>query len=564
MARRVALGKQKFDELREGGFFLVDKTSFIGDWWRSGDDVTLLCRPRRFGKTLTLDMVRCFLSMEFAGRGEELFGGLDVWEDSLMRTLQGTVPVVSLSFARCKGPTLADALAAMRQVIRTAVRAHDYLKESSALNDDDHALLARVSDTMDDFTATSCIGQLCSMLRRHHGIPPVVLLDEYDTPMQEAWLRGYWDGMSDFVRALFNSTFKTNPDMGRALVTGITRVASESIFSDMNNPSVVTVTTPLYESALGFTNTEVASALSEFGMADMRGDVELWYDGFTFGRTSGIYNPWSITCFLQRGEIDTYWANSSSNALVSDLVRRAGTSMKEDFQTLLSGGAITREVSELVDFRGLRKGQGSVWSLLLATGYLRVVRRIGATPPRRFELSLTNLEVRQCFDDLVRGWFEDSPDSYNEFVSSLLACDERAMCRYLSDLALYCMSSFDSANQPSDRVQPEKFWHGLLLGLVVDLRGRYEVRSQPESGYGRSDVILFPLDGPEGKDPAFILEFKVVDKIEGERTLEDAVASARGQITDKRYAAALVSRGIAERRIHEYGIAFQGKRVLVG
>ena len=563
MARTVAIGKQKFDEMREGDFFLVDKTAFIRDWWGSGDDVTLLCRPRRFGKTLTLDMVRCFLSLEFAGRGEELFGGLDVWEDPAMRALQGTVPVVSLSFASCKGRTLAESLAGMKRVIRTTVRMHDYLLESAALNDDDRALLRGVSDDMDDLTATSCLGQLCSMLRRHWGAKPVVLLDEYDTPMQEAWLRGCWDGMSDFVRALFNSTFKTNPDMGRALITGITRVASESIFSDMNNPAVVTTTTPLYEDALGFTEAEVAESLAEFGMSSMMDDVRSWYDGFTFGEVAGIYNPWSITCLLQYREIENYWANSSSNALVSKLVRRGDPSLKTDFEALLNGNTVKKTIDELVDFRRLSQDFNTVWSLLLATGYLRVVRRIGHVPPKTTELTLTNLEVRQSFESMVRAWFSIASYQYNGFVDALLACDAETMCDYLSDLAVCVMSSFDSNGSPS-RNLPERFWHGLVLGLLVELRGRYEVRSQPQSGYGRCDVLLCPLDGTDSLDPAFIIEFKVFDKRHCEESLDGTVASALGQIERKRYASALVERGVEPCRIHCFGIAFRGQEVLVG
>ena len=297
MARTVAIGKQKFAELREGGFFYVDKTGFIEDWWRSGDDVTLICRPRRFGKTLTLSTVECFLSMEYANRGEELFGDLAVWDDAGMRDLQGKVPVIFVSFAAVKRPELPAAIADMKALLCQAIRKHAYLLGSDAITADDRAFLGHVSDDMDDVVATTCLNRLCRMLLAHHGVAPVVLLDEYDTPMQEAWLRDYWDGMSDFVRSLFNSTFKTNPSLGRALITGITRVASESIFSDLNNPKVVTVTTPAYETSFGFTQDEVDEALDEFGFPEMREEVRSWYDGFTFGDISDVYNPWSIINF---------------------------------------------------------------------------------------------------------------------------------------------------------------------------------------------------------------------------------------------------------------------------
>jgi len=565
MARTVSIGAQGFAGIREGGYFLVDKTGFIREWWRAGDQITLVCRPRRFGKTLTLSMVECFLSLDYAGRGKELFGGLAVWGDPDMRELQGKVPVISLSFAKVKRPTLDETLTELKRVMRVAVRAHDYLNESPALGADDREFLESVSDSMDNVTATSCLGELCRMLYAHHGVKPVVLLDEYDTPMQEAWLNGYWDGMSSFVRSLFNSTFKTNPSLGRALITGITRVASESIFSDLNNPKVVTVTTPAYETAFGFTQAEVDAALEEFGMADMRDDVRDWYDGFTFGDVADVYNPWSITSFLDMGRLEPHWVNTSSNGLVSSLVRRGDEGLKRDFEALLSGGEVIKRVDERVDFRRLRTSPAAVFSLLLATGYLKVTSRSRRPDADADDLSLalTNREVRAGFDGLVRGWFCEEDTSYNGFVRSLLAGEAYDMECYLGDLADGVMSSFDSAARPS-RNLPERFWHGLVLGLLVELRGRYEVRSNPESGRGRADVVLAPLDGPGGSDPAVVIEFKVLDPRRGERVLADAVESALGQIRDKRYAASLQERGIAPGRIRCYGIAFEGRRVLIG
>lgn len=559
MARVVSIGAQGFENLRTNDYFYVDKTSFISDWWHSGDTVTLICRPRRFGKTLMLDTVRCFLSTDYAGRGEALFGGLDVCADDSMRVLQGTVPVIALSFARCKGATLQESLASMRQVIRVAVREHDYLLSSDKINGDERALLARVSDDMDVVTATTSLGQLCSMLHKHWGVRPVVLLDEYDTPLQEAWLSGYWDGMASFVRQLFNATFKTNPSLGRALVTGITRVASESILLDMDNPAVVTITTPQYEQAFGFTEGEVEAALVEFGLHESMALVREWYDGFTFGESRDIYNPWSITHFLKYQRLGSYWANSSSNALVSELVQTGDTDLKGGFEGLLVGEPLTRRVDERVHFRRLRTDSDAVWGLLLATGYLKVVGHDDLW--ENLDLALTDLEVSKAFDGMVREWFAPERRSYNAFVRALLACDTLAMGRHLSSVADACMSSFDSGTHPGAS-QPERFWHGLVLGLIVDLRGRYEVRSNLESGYGRCDVLLVPLK--DELDPAFVLEFKVVDPEAGERSLEDAMTAAHVQIEQKAYAASLVERGVALERIHELGIVFEGKRVLVG
>lgn len=564
MARRVRIESQRFEDIRTGDFFYVDKTGFLSDWWYAGDDVTLICRPRRFGKTLMLDTVRCFFSCEFVGRGKELFEGLSVWSDPHMRELQGVVPVVFVSFADCKAPTLADALAKMRIELRKAVEAHPYLLDSPALTVNDHRFLNRVSDDMDYATATSCLGELCRMLFAHSGVRPIVLLDEYDTPMQEAWARGFWNGMSDFVRGLFNSTFKTNTALGRGLITGITRVAQESIFSDMNNPAVITTTTPDYETWFGFTGDEVKAALDEFGLLRLAGDVETWYDGFSFGGVDGIYNPWSITHLLKYGSVRAYWANTSSNALVGELIREGGASVQRDFEVLLAGGVVTKSVDEKVNFRRLRRAPGAIWSLLLASGYLKAGVQPSAPGSTQMGLVVTNLEVRSCLDQLVRDWVDDGSGTYNAFVTALLAGDVARMNATLSDVARFCVSSFDSGVRLSDTMRPERFWHGLVLGLVVELRNRYDVRSNEESGYGRCDLVLSPLLEVGSKAPAFLIEFKVAGGGSTQEALEGAVEDALTQICEKQYDAALISRGISPKRIRRYGIAFSGTHVLVG
>ena len=563
MARDISIGSQSFEDMRTCGFFYVDKTYFVRDWWHAGDPVTLICRPRRFGKTLALQTVECLLSTQYAGRGEELFGGLAAWDDPEMRGVQGTVPVIALSFARCKGATLDDCLASIRQVIRVAVYDHRYLRDSPAMTADDLALLARVSDDMDTPTATSCIGQLCRMLEAHHHVRPVVLLDEYDCPMQEAWAGGFWDDMVAFMRVFMNATFKTNPSLGRGLITGVTRVSRESVFSDLNNLSVVTTSTPLYQTAFGFTQDEVDASLDEFGLGGERQGVREWYDGFVFDGIEDIYNPWSITHFLRYATYDAYWANTSGNALVSSVIRRGGTQLKQDFETLLSGGEVEKVIDEQVVFSELYRRPNAVWALLLAAGYVKVLgkvpRNIVETPRR---LALTNREVRVSFDRMVDGWFAEAEDDWDDLSRALLAGDVRLATCCLSDVALYCMSSFDGGRRTAES-EPERFYHGLVLGLLAHLRGRYSVESNRESGYGRYDVALVPTDGSAGTDPAVVMEFKVFDP-EGERSLADTVARARAQIEERAYVAGLVARGIAAERIRTYGIAFRGKEVLVG
>ena len=564
MARTISIGAQGFEEIRANGDFYVDKTGFVRDWWRSRDSVTLVCRPRRFGKTLNLDTVRCFLSREFAGRGEELFGGLEAWGEPGMRELQGTVPVVALSFARVKASDYASMLSEVCAIVAREFDGHPELRGWEGLTDNDRLRVAAVRPDMDATTCAQAVNLLCDLLLRRHGTAPVVLLDEYDAPMEAAWVGGYWDEASTFMRQLMNATFKTNPAMGRGLITGVTRVSRESIFSDLNNLVVVTASTPLYQTCFGFTQDEVDAALEEYGRLAKRNDVRDWYDGFVFDGHEHIYNPWSLTQFLQFGEFRTYWANTSGNGLVSEVVRRGDRRLKADFEELLAGGEVEKAIDEEVVFSELATRPNAVWALLLAAGYVTSpgpVPEFVATTPRR--LRLTNKEVRIGFDRMVEGWFDAAATDYGEFADALLAGDAEGMGDYLSEVVLACASSFDSATRPSERSEPERFYHGLVLGLLVRLRGRYSVESNRESGYGRYDVALVPADGAAGTDPAVVIEFKVFDR-RREQTLADTVARAHAQIEERAYVAGLVARGIAPERIRTYGIAFRGKEVLVG
>ena len=569
MARTINIGGQGFEALRTNGCFYVDKTGFVRDWWLAGGSTVLVCRPHGFGKTLNLDTVRCFLSTDFVGRGEELFGGLDVWEGGSsaerekMRALQGTVPVVAISFAGCNGSTVDGILASMRGAICRAVEPHGYLRDSPTLTVGDRALLARIADEMPAHVVATVVMQLCSMLRRHWGVAPVVLLDAYDTPMQCAWTSGFWDEASDFMCQFLLSTFKANTALGRGLITGITKVPSESAFGDLNNFDVVTTSSRKYRTCFGFTQAEVDAALEEYGLAHKRDGVRDWYDGFTFGGVPDIYSPWSITQFLRYGELQAWLANTSGNGLVSEVVRRGDEGLKADFEELMRGGEVRKVIDEQVVFSELSTRRNAVWALLLSAGYVTSPGPVPEFPtmtPR--PLGLTNLEVRVTFDRMVEGWFDESAGADEEFVDMLLAGDAEAATDCLADVTRSCMSSFDGARHPAES-QPERFYHGLVLGLLAKLRGRYSVESNRESGYGRYDVAFVPTDGAGGTDPAVILEFKVFDA-RREASLEDTVARARAQIEERAYDAGLVERGIDEGRIRTYGIAFRGKEVLVG
>lgn len=557
----ISLGNQSFEKLRENHSFYVDKTALIQEWWENQDDVTLVTRPRRFGKTLNLNMMDCFFSNQYAGRGD-LFEGLSVWEQEKYRQLQGTYPVISLSFASIKESNYANARRKICQLLSDAYTAHNFLLAGDTLSPSEKDTFRRKTIDMDDVDATLALHQLSLYLSRYHGKKVIILLDEYDTPLQEAYVGGYWEQIVQFIRSLFNATFKTNPYLERALLTGITRVSKESIFSDLNNLTVVTTTSEKYCTRFGFTEKEVFDVLEAFGMPEEKAQVKAWYDGFTFGSQRDIYNPWSITGFLEERLYKPYWANTSSNSLVSHLIRQGRPDVKMTMEDLLDGRTLTTEIDEEVVFDQLQGDRDAIWSLLLASGYLRVEgqRFDQETGIWTYTLKLTNREVAVMFRRMIKGWFAGGDVPYNEFLKALLMGDLKAMNRYMNQVALETFSSFDSGRKPSDKTNPERFYHGFVLGLMAEFIGRYRITSNRESGFGRYDVMLEPLkDG----DPAFVLEFKVHDP-EDEASLADTVQAALEQIEEKAYDTGLTARGISRDRIHHYGFAFEGKKVLIG
>ena len=558
----VSIGNQGFDDIRENKYFYIDKTGLIKEWWSSGDAVTLITRPRRFGKTLNMSMLNCFFSNQYANRGD-LFEGLSVWEDEKYRQLQGTYPVIFLSFADVKQNDLQGALWKIKKIIFNIYQQYAWLGSWEGLMAVEREQFVGITPDMEDTSAQSAIQDLCSYLSRYYKKKVIVILDEYDTPMQEAYIHGYWDKFTAFMRSLFNATFKTNPYLERAVMTGITRVSKESIFSDLNNLAVVTTTSDRYSTAFGFTQEEVFKSLDDMGLGERRDDVKRWYDGFVFGEHRDIYNPWSITNFLKEKKLRPYWASTSSNGLVSRLIQTAPPDIKQMMEDLISGREIVVNFDEQIVFSQLGKNKNAIWSLLMASGYLKPdkVEYKGELLEPWYHLSITNLETVSMFSNMFKGWFNNDSSNYGEFVQALLKGRLREMNIYMNDVALSTFSYFDVGTQPSERTQPERFFHGFVLGLLVELRDIYEIKSNRESGYGRYDVMLVPKSD-DRKYNAIILEFKVFDSYD-ESTLEDTAQSALRQIEEKNYDAELIARGIEKDRIRHYGFAFEGKKVLI-
>ena len=510
MQKVISIGKQNFVSLRENDCFYIDKTDLICKWWESKDEITLITRPRRFGKTLNMSMLNCFFSNQFTGR-EDLFKGLVVWKKEKYRKMQGTYPVIFLNFSAIKGSNYEDARDGIIMAINEAYSEHRYLLESNELTDgerkcfeelDYYAKNPGIKKQVANDTICNAVKNLANCLSRYYKKKVIILLDEYDTPMQEAYLYGYWKEFTAFIRSLFNATFKTNPYLERAMMTGITRVSKESVFSDLNNLNVVTTTSTEYETCFGFSEEEVFQALEERGMNNQKKLVKSWYDGFVFGNTHDIYNPWSITNFLDKKQVRPYWADTSSNSMIDELIRKASTDIKEKMEELLQGKEI-----------------------------------------------VVNFDEQIVFEQL---------DNYNQFMKALLSDDIDAMNYYMNQIIMTTFSYFDVGQN-----EPERFYHGFVLGLIADQTDIYEIRSNRESGFGRYDVMMIPKIKETKKSPAIIMEFKVRN-IKREESLEDTVQTALTQIKEKCYDAELYDRGLKKEEIHHYGFAFEGKKVLIG
>lgn len=562
MEKVISIGKQNFASLRENHYFFVDKSHFIKDWWENGDEITLITRPRRFGKTLNMSMLDCFFSNKYAARGD-LFEGLGVWKEEKYRELQGTYPVIFLSFAAVKADQLSEAKIQIKQQIARVYEENRYLLAGDLLSGNEKKAYNEVNLHMGDAEAAAALNNMSMYLARYYGRRVIILLDEYDTPMQEAYVHGYWAEFTTFVRSLFNATFKTNPYLERAVMTGITRVSKESIFSDLNNLRVVTTTSDLYADCFGFTEEEVFASLDAFGMGDKKDVVKQWYDGFIFGGHRDIYNPWSITNYLKEKKLRPYWADTSSNGLAGKLIRTASPEIKEHMEDLLNGEAVTVNFDEQMVFEQLDYNENAIWSLLLASGYLKAeeVEYRGITLKPWYQLRITNLETVSMFDDMFRGWFEASEAGYSSFVKALMQGDLEAMNYYMNKVSLATFSHFDVGGENGESLEPERFYHGFVLGLMAERAECYQLRSNRESGFGRYDVMMIPKN--REKDPAIIIEFKVCSRAKKE-TLEDAVQEALKQIEDKKYDTELLALGVPQERIRHYGFAFAGKKVLIG
>lgn len=558
LGANLGLGYQKFTEYVCDRLFYVDKTYFISEWMRRGDKISLITRPRRFGKTLLLSTVRTFFDPGYVGH-PEYFQKLRVWQDQECRKLFGRIPVISVSFGNCKGRDYHQSIRGMMSSLHTLFAGHEYLLDSDKLDAEDKREFRNIKAALfsgDERAIESSVQILCGWLYKHYGVLPYVLLDEYDTPLLEAYTGGYWDEMIATCRGFFHSSFKENEYIGRAIITGVTRVSKESLFSDLNNIQVYTVTDDAYSDCFGFTEQEVMDAL-KCQNVDQFQKVKEMYDGFIFGKCRDIYNPWSICNFISRGQLRSYWINTSSNKVIGDIIRRHPIRSKYEIEQLMAGNVVHKKINENLSFQYMDGDENSLWSLLLAIGYIKADHVIKHEEYTECDVSVTNQEVMSMFRTEIRGMFHNGELYYNEFIKALLAHNTEDMEDVLLDITYSSLSYFDLGGSPQRA--PENLFHGLVLGLIVSLKDRYRIVSNRESGRGRYDIALYPLTET---DDAFIMEFKVFDERK-EESLEQTLDHALRQIEDKKYEADLLAAGVPGERIYKLAFAFHGKEVRV-
>ncbi len=547
----LPIGISDFKKLRDEGYAYVDKTLLIQEIVEKGTEVALIPRPRRFGKTLNLSMLRYF----FEKSGEDtsyLFKDLNIWKHEKYRAMQGQFPVVFISLKDIKHSSLEKTLGAFRKLIAKEYEHHSYLTE--LLTDREKILFHRVlSEEKDPLILEESLFILSEWLHRYYKKRVILLVDEYDAPAHAAYLWKYYDQIIEIIRNWMSKSFKDNIHLERGVLTGVLRIAKESIFSGANNISTFSILNEPFRDQFGLLEAEVKILLDQYDLGSKIVEIGQWYDGYQIGSCSGIYNPWSVLkCIAEAGVLFPYWVNTSDNALMKHLIAQGTDDLKVDIEELLKGGVVEKTIEEGIVFPDLEKSPNAIWSVLLYSGYVTIDR----TPSQgsRCHLRIPNIEVGDLYKAMILDWFKTSLHEYkyNMLLKSLTQGDVDTFSQLFKEFMMSSVSVFDVPAEDS-----EKIYHAFVLGMLVGLKDQYEVKSNRESGLGRYDVMLIPKNPHE---LGVIMEFKKIGRFE-DIDLETAVLSALQQIEERRYAQELFDRGI--HRILYLGFAFKGKQVLI-
>lgn len=553
MKRPLPIGISDFKKIIDDGYAYVDKTLLIQELIEKGTHVALIPRMRRFGKTLNLSMLRYFFEKSSEDTSY-LFHNLNIWGKEGYRALQGQYPLIFLSLKDVKHTSWAEAFESLSRLIAREFQRHSYLLDGELLTEKEKELYGKIlSEEASQGLLEQSLSLLTDFLYRRHRKRAILLIDEYDTPVHAAYIGGYYDTLIAFLRNWLSAALKDNTYLERGVLTGILRIAKESIFSGLNNISTFTILNETFRDKFGLLESEVCSLLEEYSLSDKGGDIQRWYDGYRIGSCPGIYNPWSVLkCIGEEGALAPYWVNTSDNALMKQLITRGTEDLKADIGELLGGGSIEKNIEEGIIFPDLDHSPNAIWSLLLYSGYLTLDKVPSYGMP--CSLRIPNSEVTELYRSMILDWFERSihEHKYRMLLKSLIDGDIDTFSQLFQEFMFSSASVFDVPLEES-----EKIYHAFVLGMLIGLRDQYEIKSNRESGLGRYDVLLIPKD-PKGL--GIVMEFKKVGRFE-KSDLETAVESALTQIEEKHYVQELLDRGIS--RILLVGLAFHGKLLLI-
>lgn len=554
MEKKIPIGISDFKELASGNYYFVDKTLFIKEMIEDGSQVILLPRPRRFGKTINMSMLRYFFE-NVRENNRHLFNGLNIEQYKNIMDNQGKYPVIFITFKDEKYSSWDSLQSGLSIMLSNVYKQYESLLHSDKLLEVEKKEFNKVLNREADLVELSrSLFNLSSYIYKQYNQKVVILIDEYDVPIQEAYIKDYYDEVIEFMRNFLSGGLKDNQYLEKAVLTGILRIAKESIFSGLNNIDAASLLSNRYSDKFGFTEKEVESLIKDYGINLDMELIKAWYNGYQFGDTI-IYNPWSILNYIDKLDngFSPYWVNTSSNDLIKRILGKASKDVKSDLEYLIKGGSITKIINENIVINEIDRTSDNLWSFLLFSGYLKFTNKEMVEGRIRCDLSIPNKEVKYVYEEIIINWFNESmgSDEFGEMLKALKRGEVEVFAEIFSGCVQSAFSYMNLGNES------EKFYHAFVLGMLVALRNEYEVKSNRESGYGRYDVMLIPKNK---QDSGIIIEFKKVSTFSGE-TLKTAADKALKQIKEKQYNAELLDKGISN--ILELAIVFEGKKVLV-
>ncbi|MFH1644235.1 MAG: AAA family ATPase [bacterium] len=553
MKKKLPVGISDFEKLISNNYYFVDKSLFIKEVLDSGAAATLIPRPRRFGKTLNLSMLKYFFEKQEKTK-KHLFDNLAISKELACMDEQGKYPVIFLTFKDIKDMNWDECYESMTKIIGKEFSRHKYLLESSVLQAFEKKEFTQIMDSTANISSYKRALQLLSFyLNGYHKQKTIILIDEYDVPIHSGFINKYYDQVTNFMRIFLSGGLKDNSDLKFSVLTGILRVSKESIFSGLNNLKVCALLNDLYSDKFGLLENDVQTLVAYYQLNSNFEQIKEWYNGYAIGNNT-IYNPWSIINFADnKGAFQPYWINTSDNLIIQELIKNGSDELKEDMELILSDKKVSKPVYENIAFQNIFRNTDVLWSFLLFSGYLTFENKELRDAKTHVDLKIPNVEVKDFFNTVILDWFSCIGERrYNEILESLVTGNIKTFSITFKDFVVKSFSYFDVSGN-----EPEKFYHAFVLGILVSLNKTHQIKSNRESGYGRYDVMIIPNDKNK---PGVIIEFKKVYKDENE-TMEQAAKQALRQIEEKKYWQELNDMGI--KNVVKLAIVFDGKSVLI-